>query len=436
MKMWGRPGRHVLFLQGPGGTFFKELATELEVNQIRTSRINVCGGDWLLWRGANVHNFRGRFAGWQAYLRHYITDNDVTDIILFSDSRPYHRVAKFVSKDLGVNLFAFENGYLRPDWITLELGGVNGNSGFPRTRKEVEAAPAPNTEPFDTRQHPSILAIYGHDIIFHFANTLLAPLFPRYKRHRQTLPIRELIGWTKKAVVWPVRKRKSLQTCEKLFSNKAPFFLYALQLEHDFQLIEHSPFSSIRQASKRVIASFAEKAPKDALLLVKNHPLDNFVTNRKQEIAEIAEHFGVGDRVHFIDTGPNPEILDRAQGMVAVNSTLGTSALFHKLPVCVLGKAVYDVDGLTHQLGLDTFWNNPTKPDETFFGHFRRALIHACQIRGRFVTRPGRRIAVEMSAGRVMQTQYQPAPKAKVVTFEGVEKAVDLPTTAERYSNF
>ena len=388
-----------------------------------------------MWRGANVHNFRGRFADWQTYLHRYISENGVTDVVLFSDSRPYHRVAKFVSKDLGVNLFAFENGYLRPDWITLELGGVNGNSGFPRTRQGIESAPAPTTEGFDSRRRPSIFAIYGHDILFHFANTFLAPLFPRYKRHRQSLPLREAIGWTKKAVVWPARKQSSKDTCHKLFDSKASFFLYALQLEHDFQLIEHSPFGSIRQASKRVIASFAEKAPTETLLLVKNHPLDNFVTDRKREIAEIAEQYGVGDRVHFIDTGPNPEILDRAKGMVAVNSTLGTSALFHKLPVCVLGKAVYDIDGLTHQLGLDTFWNNPTKPDEAFFGHFRRALIHACQVKGRFVTRHARRVAVELSAARIMQTQYQPAPKAKVVTFESVEDAVDLSAAAGRFGN-
>ncbi len=395
-----------MFLQGPGGSFFNDLSRELETTGIRTSRINVCAGDWMLWRRNNARNFRGRFGDWTQFLTQYIGDERVTDIILFSDSRPYHRVAKQVAERQGINLFAFENGYLRPDWITLELGGVNGNSRFPRTRAGVEAAPGPQVPSYEPMKRPTRLGLYSHDVVFHFANTLLAPLFPRYKRHRQTLPVIELVGWAKKWLTWPAKKRQSLRIINELLASEKPFFLYALQLEHDFQLIEHSPFSSIRQATQRVVASFAEKAPEESVLLVKNHPLDNEVINRKREVMDIAKQHGVADRVFFVDIGPNPELLDNSAGMVTVNSTMGTSALLHGLPVCVLGKSVYDVDGLTHQLGLDTFWQHPTKPDQALYHHFRNALIAACQLHGRFVTGSGKKVAAVSSAEVILKTPY------------------------------
>ncbi len=398
-----------MFLQGPGGSFFNDLSATLDRSGHTTSRINVCAGDWLLWKQNNAYNFRGKFADWSAFLEDYLAKHGVTDIVLFSDSRPYHRVAKQVAEKRNINLFAFENGYLRPDWITLELGGVNGNSCFPRTRAGVEAATAPPVPNHKPIRRPSRLALFRDDIVFHFANTLLMPLFPRHRRHRQTLPVVEAIGWVKKGIVWGFKRRSSLKTVQDLFDNGRRFFLYALQLEHDFQLIEHSPFASIKQASERVIASFAERAPSDCVLLVKNHPLDNEVVDRRKEVMQIAAKHGVADRVLFIDTGPNPEILDKAAGMVTVNSTMGTSALLHGLPVCTLGKAVYDVEGLTHQLGLDTFWEHPTAPDRSLYRHFRQALIAACQIHGRFVTRNGKQEAVLASADVISRTPYRDA---------------------------
>ena len=432
--MRGKSGRHVLFLQGPGGTFFNDLSRRLEDATVRVSKINVCAADWLFWRRNDAHNFRGKFKDWQSYLQGFIVDQNVTDVVLFSDSRPYHRTAKHICEDQGINLFAFENGYLRPDWITLELGGVNGNSCFPRSKAAVQAAPAPALQLPQTYRKPSIMSLYGHDILFHFANTFLMPMFPHYRRHRQTLPIREAAGWLKKGAVWWSRQKKSNRILSDLLASKQSYFLYALQLEHDFQLIEHSPFGSIRQASQRVIASFAANAPSDLVLLVKNHPLDNFVADRRRDIVEIAQQHGVSERVVFIDTGNNPDILNNAKGLVSVNSTLGTSALFHKVPVCALGKAVYDIEGLTHQFGLDTFWNSPTQPCPVFFDHFRRALINACQIHGRFVANKGRDRATEDCANVIQKTSYNTATNAKAVVFQPSESAAKF-RSAEKFGN-
>ncbi len=415
MHFRGTVGRHFLFLQGPGGKFFYQLARLLETDKSRVTRVNVCAGDYFMWRdGESAVNYRGGYRGWEAFLRHYVAVNSVTDIVVFSDSRPYHRVAKAVAADLDINLFVFENGYLRPDWITLELGGVNGNSCFPRSRAELESLPV-RTETRDPElPRPSRLKTYWPDVKFHFANTLFAFLFPCYKRHRSALPFFELAGHCWKWLRWPLIKQTSANVLKRLWRERRPYYLFALQLEHDYQLIEHSPFSSMHEACERVIESFAHNAPEDSVLLVKNHPLDNHLKSRRRQVAELAERYGVADRVEYIETGPNPSILRRAIGMVSVNSTMGTSALFHNVPTCAMGRAVYDIDGLTHQLGLDAFWSNPTPPDQALYRHFRQALIRNCQIRGRFVTAEGRAMAARAAAERILATPYVASVQTRI----------------------
>jgi len=59
-------------------------------------------------------------------------------------------------------------------------------------------------------------------------------------------------------------------------------------------------------------------------------------------------------------------------------------ALYHKSPVKVLGRAIYDIENLTYQKSLEQFWKNPTKPDKNLYIKFRNYLIKNTQINGNF----------------------------------------------------
>ncbi len=411
--------RHVLFLQGPGSLFFHRFSLALEKAGVQVSKIHLCAGDLLFWPSRNGQSYRGSFEDWQNFIERYIVSHGVSDIVLFSDSRPYHRVATNVAKGLGVNVFAFENGYFRPDWITLEKGGVNGRSPFPRTREEIELLAAAAADPGDYSmpvKHNARL-ILG-DITFHTASFFGTPLFRRYRRYRTANPVLETLGWIRRGFSRRSKVARSEARLRALLKSRRPFFLYPLQLDHDFQLSVDSPFSSISEASEAVIASFARHAPKDAVLLVKNHPRDNNLLDREHDIQEMAQRNGIPDRVSFVETGPNPLILSKALGMVTINSTMGTSALSHGLPVCALGRAVYNVEGLTYQGGIDQFWNDPVGPDMAFFKTFRRALIHSGQIRGEFGTSDVSDPVFDQCVLRVFVTPYRTAGLALNSTAE------------------
>jgi len=60
--------------------------------------------------------------------------------------------------------------------------------------------------------------------------------------------------------------------------------------------------------------------------------------------------------------------------------------LYHDTPVKALGEAIYDIDGLTHQGTLETFWKDPGIVDKNLYERFRRYLIDKTQINGSLYT--------------------------------------------------
>ncbi|MCY1245693.1 Capsule polysaccharide biosynthesis protein [compost metagenome] len=71
-------------------------------------------------------------------------------------------------------------------------------------------------------------------------------------------------------------------------------------------------------------------------------------------------------------------------GLVTVNSTTGLQALFHRVPVIVLGRCFYAKPGLTYQGPLDAFWNDPGAVDMSVYTRFRNYLVRVSQINSSF----------------------------------------------------
>jgi capsular polysaccharide export protein len=131
MKNFSFAKRRFLFLQGPPGPFFWLLAQELEQRGHPVFRINFNGGDRATGPSEAV-NYRGSRTNWNRYIDRFIRDNKITDILLFGDCRPLHMAAHGMAKLRGINIHVFEEGYIRPHWVTMEPDGVNGYSTLTR----------------------------------------------------------------------------------------------------------------------------------------------------------------------------------------------------------------------------------------------------------------------------------------------------------------
>ena len=396
--------RQFLFLQGLAGPFFRHLGDALAARGHGVHRVNFHGGDWLFWRRAGAVNYRGGLAGWPEYLEGLLHRRGVTDIVLFGDCRPLHGAARAIAARRHVQVHVFEEGYMRPDWVTLEVGGVNGLSSLPRDPQYYldAARTLPPLVAPDGGGVPSSFARRAReDLAYNLTAMALRPFFPGYESHRPWHPLVEYAGWLRRLSGKKAAVRRSNAVRGRLERTGRPFMVFPLQLDCDYQIRMHSPYPGMEAAITEVLASFARHAPAGLDLIVKGHPLDNGLRDWRAVTLDIAGELGLRDRVLFLEDGNIDLLVRAARGVVTVNSTTGTLSAARGIPTISLGQAVYDIPGVTHQGGLDAFWANPTPPDSEVFDALRRVLVHRCMIRGGFFSDDGVRMLVDGAVVRL-----------------------------------
>jgi capsular polysaccharide export protein len=150
-----------------------------------------------------------------------------------------------------------------------------------------------------------------------------------------------------------------------------------------------------------VIESFAHYAPTEARLVIKVHPLDPCLDNWQRFCVKLAKQYGVSDRICYLDGGSLETLLEKAAGVVTINSTVGVWTLLVGRPLMTLGSAIYAIAGLSYSGSLDEFWQNPLAPDLSLRDAFIRALTGTIQLRGVYYHQPGLTAAVAQAVDRL-----------------------------------
>lgn len=372
--------RAFLFLQGPPGPFFRHLGSVLEAKGIAVHRINLSGGDRLDWPDGGV-DFLGHFSDWPVFFDQFLRDHRITDLMLYGDCRPYHVAAHGMAALRAVRTHVMEEGYVRPNWMTLELEGVNARSTLSRDKhwflkEAAQLPPEPDLPPIT-----SSFRRRSRDSYWHYHNVVVGRLrYQHYRSHRTGSIIMEGLGWLWK-FLRAGKERKAADDVLRRLTDK-PLFILPLQLSGDYQIRTHSPFPDMQSAAAYVIRSFAANAPADTHLLLKAHPLDCSFFGWSAFVRTQARQHGLKGRLHYADGGDLEKMVGTARGLVCVNSTSATLALAQGTPVCTIGKAIYDIAGLTHEGHLDQFWSAPVPPEAGVYPAFRRVLADRCLVRG------------------------------------------------------
>lgn len=242
--------RVFLLLQGPQSKFFVRLASMLTQQGASVIKVNVCGGDLLLWglgaEGARSLNYHGRPCHWPAYVAGLYARYKVTDLLLYSDWRPMHQDAVLLAANFDIKVWVFEEGYLRAGFSTLEQGGVNGRSSLPDTPAAVlqQAAQLPPLAQGRKFQNSMVQKVH-YAIAHHTGNVLLFPLFPFYRTHRPHNILVELTGILPRYLLRSRRRQRSVRLLEPFMHSDRKFYFYPLQLSADSQVQLYSPY--IRQ---------------------------------------------------------------------------------------------------------------------------------------------------------------------------------------------
>jgi len=388
-------GRVFLFLQGPHGPFFHGLGRLIRRTGAQAWRVGFNAGDRAFWPDGKTYiPFRDPPGAWPDRCAALIAEKGVTDLVLYGDTRPIHAEAIAIARASGLTIHVFEEGYMRPYWVTYERDGSNGNSKLMQMsvdsmRKALSHADADTALPpaswGDTRQH----IFYG--ALYHGCVMLLNSGYRAFRPHRALSVRQEFRLYLKRLLLMPVQAIERRIATLRVRHGGFPYHLALLQLEHDASFQAHSPFSTMTEFLEAVIEGFAQGAPRHHHLVVKAHPLEDGRSPIRRELRRLAREHGIADRVHFVRGGKLAQLLDETVSAVTVNSTAGQQVLWRGVPLKTFGAAVYAKPEFVSEKPLRAFFAQPERPDRRAYADFRRYLLETSQVAGGFYSASGRR---------------------------------------------
>ncbi|MFB9148181.1 capsule biosynthesis protein [Roseovarius ramblicola] len=388
-------GRSFLLLQGPHGPFFYRLGQMLRRSGAEVRRVGFNAGDRAFWPDAATYiAFRDAPDRWPETVHALIAAHGVTDLVLYGDTRPVHAEAVAIARATAITVHVFEEGYMRPYWITYERGGTNGHSrlmelGIAEMRAALAASDMDTALPpaswGDMRQH----IFYG--ALYHGCVLAMNRGYRRFRPHRAIGVGREFALYLQRLLFMPALALERRLATWRIRTGGFPYHVALLQLEHDASFQAHSPFASMTGFLEVVIKGFAEGAPPHHHLVVKAHPLEDGRAPIRVALRRLVAEHGLTGRVHFLRGGKLAPLLDEARSAVTVNSTAGQQVLWRGIPLRTFGAAVYAKPEFVSDLPLPAFFARSERPDRRAYADYRRYLLETSQLPGGFYSARGRR---------------------------------------------
>lgn len=391
MKIVGEvKDRRILLLQGPMGSYFNTLDKKISDEGAKVFRIGFNMGDQFFANSNHYSGYKDKPKNWTTFIKNFFITHAIDKLFVFGDCRFYQKIAVEIAKELNIQIYVFEEGYIRPNFITLEEYGVNAHSIQPKDKvfydnlilddsliEEIE-----NILEFKstfTKMAREAIIYYWIANLFHFK-------YPNYIHHRNFSLWDEFkIGCTN--IFRKYKYKFTEKGLNQKFGNELSkkYYFVPLQTHGDFQIKTHSKYKNIEAFIKEVIESFAMYAPKNSILVFKHHPIDRGRKNHATYIKNLAYILGIKHRIIITWDVHLPTFLKNAIGTIVINSTVGISSLYHETPTICLGDAIYDIEGLTcKDMSIDEFWVNYKEVDTELFRKYRAYLIQTTQINSNF----------------------------------------------------
>ncbi len=401
--------RRFLFLQGPHGPFFHGLGRMLRAAGAEVWRVGFNRGDRAFWPEAESFiAYRGTPQDWPEAFRRLIAEKSITDLVLYGDTRPIHAEAVRLAREAGLKVHVFEEGYLRPYWVTYERGGSNGHSRLMQTTvAEMQAAlakadmelPDAPARWGDMRQHMFWGALYHWFVLTGFWD------FRNFRPHRKLTVGQEFWLYCKRLILMPFHRWERMLATYRIKHGGFPYHLVLLQLEHDASFQMHSPFSTMSEFLEVVVEGFAKGAAPHHHIVFKAHPLEDGRAPVARDICRLARLHGVEGRVHFVRGGKLAGLLNHARSAVTVNSTAGQQVLWRGLPLKTFGAAVYAKPEFVSTQSLPDFFALPSRPDSRAYRDYRHYLLETSQVPGGFYSSRGRRELLRQVVDMMLQAE-------------------------------
>jgi len=191
----------LLMLQGPIGPLFSRIAAWKRGMGHQVRRVIFNAGDAGYCDDKDAIYYRNGQHEWRDQLHSCVREHDVKGVLLFGQTRFYHRQAIEICQSMGIPVFVMEEGYVRPGFLTLEMIGVNAYSTTLKNHVWSAETAAHELRPATTRADRFKVTLCA--INYYLRLKAGSWLYPNYVHHRDTTLWRYAKYWVSAALVYP-----------------------------------------------------------------------------------------------------------------------------------------------------------------------------------------------------------------------------------------
>ncbi len=368
----------VLLLQGPVGSFFKHFGRWLRAQGSEVYKINLNVGDDFFYPDAPFR-FKDTFSQFETYLRSVLEVTSAKAVFLFGEHRPHHEVACRVAAQLGIDVWAFEEGLIRPGYVTLECLGTRDELHQKVKTSDVDPVQQPGAKTFMAAQKMWVAAF-----VYFSLGWLSRWFYPDYEHHKPfsvAHAYNGVLSLFRKMIYRPV---DFLRHAKIRRSWRGKYFLVPLQVFNDYSVLARSEFGTVQNFIDLVMRSFASHRAKDEALVFKHHPMDRGYTQYGRFIDRLAHRLGLSGRVFYVHDCHMPTLMRDSRGVVMINSTAGYQAMSYGVPVLAMGSALYCDNARLDLDALAAFWRAPKASDLAQTRAFVKRVVSLLQLPGSF----------------------------------------------------
>jgi capsular polysaccharide export protein len=373
---------NVLLLQGPVGNFFNEFAKHIIRHGGRAFKIHFTFAEKFFYDQKEEFFYKNTIDEWPKYFIKFVKKNKIDRVYLMNDSRPYHKPIVKICTDMDIDLFVFEDGYFRPGYITLEPFGVNGNSQFPKFSFDNL-----NGNQYLPNLEMNLYPKNYSRILFSLISNFNFITSRNYKPYRPINSFYWTVRLLRKYLLKVISILKDSIAIKKILKtdDDIKIFFVPLQVFDDTQIKYHSKYKNTFEFILEILQSFGALNSRTFKVIIKQHPGDRGAINYKNFIKEKAELYGISKNICFNSTTNADELINIADGVILINSTVGINSLLKNKRVHCSGVSVYRE--LCQNIDLNEFINNTLNSKYSYDTNNSKFLIklkNATQIKGSF----------------------------------------------------
>ena len=381
--------KNIIFLQGPMGYFFNDLSSYFfKKYKTNSTHFIFNGGD--LYFNKNKKNIlcKNNLKKNTTCILKYILENNISSIFLFGDERAIHKylINKIKKINKNINIYVFEEGYIRPYYVTLEKNGVNANSNlfkkfnFNDLNLYEEMKLFKHPEHFSSRYYKMVY----YASIYYLYMKIFKYKFKHYKHHRNPSPFYEL-----KYAFINIFKKLRNKIIEHKYLNflkndiKNNYIFFPLQVHDDFQLRSHSKFRNTENSIKYVLKLY-KKYNCQEYLVIKHHLMDRGKKDYSKLIQDEIKKLNLNKEkiIYFYDVHL-PTCINNAKKCITVNSTVGLSSILSGKNTLFIGESIFNIKEF--KINEEEFFKNKLKKfDNRKIKLLKYFIINKTQLNGSF----------------------------------------------------